>query len=138
MNRDYKILIVDDDERLREIVSGWLIEAGYDVASATNRVTGLRGLDEEHPDVVVTDLSMPVMDGYEFCRRVRQVSTVPVLVFSGVAEKEGRNDSLRMGANDFASKNIGEDEFLRRVANLAVVSRNGNGTAATHVGGAVG
>ena len=121
--RGYRVLVVDDDELLRAMLEGWLTQAGYSVDVATNGAEGMEMLQARTPHVVVTDLSMPVMDGYEFCRRIREAADVPIMVFSGVTEQEGKRDSQRLGANEFAVKNIGMTEFLRRVRHLALNSK---------------
>ncbi len=67
---EYKVLMVDDDELVREMLEDWLRGAGYSAIGAANGSEGLQAVSEYDPDVVITDLSMPVMDGFEFIRPV--------------------------------------------------------------------
>ena len=113
-----KVLLVDDEEPLRNLVQTWLEEAGFIVFGASNGAAGLELLVEKTPDLVVTDLEMPVMGGLEFCSRVRKTSDVPILVLSGTSEEEGRTKSLRAGANEYVSKDTGLTDLLGHINDL--------------------
>ncbi|MBM3934213.1 MAG: response regulator [SAR202 cluster bacterium] len=116
---DIKVLVVDDDELLREMLKGWLHLAGFSVVSAANGEDGLLILEAHRPDVVVTDLTMPVMDGIQFCREARKISDVPILVFSGLPDKECRESAMTAGADGYVVKNIGMSAFISTVEGLA-------------------
>ena len=122
MRSQYKVLVVDDNELLREMLGLWLTNAGYDVVFAVDGAKGLSVMEETDPDLVVTDLSMPIMDGLEFCNRIRERSDVPIIVFSGVEERDRQEECLRAGADRYLLKNTSMREFLETVKNLAVLS----------------
>ena len=112
--------MVDDDELIRSLLAEWLREGGYAALSAADGAEALDVLSAHKPSVVVTDLYMPGMDGLELCRRVRETSDVPILVFSSASEEEGRPESMRAGASDYAVKGITMQDFLRRMRDLVV------------------
>ncbi len=115
---EYKVLIVDDDGLIRNMLADWLEMAGYSVVRADNGASGLAALADCNPDVVITDISMPIVDGFEFCRRVRERSAVPILVFSAQPEQVARDSSLRAGADEYAPKHTRMPELLGRVRAL--------------------
>ena len=87
-------------------------ESAADGAEAVNMISG------HNPSVVVTDLSMPGMDGLGLCRRIRESSDVPILVFTSTLEQEGKRDCIAAGASDHAVKGITMQDFLGRVRGL--------------------
>lgn len=119
----YKVLVVDDDELVRGMLEDWLYSAGYIVATASDGDSGLAAIARHRPDVVITDLSTPAMDGFEFCLRVRKTSDIPVLVFSGVGEKQALKESMELRADSRKTKNNGMTEFLKLVKRLATNGR---------------
>ena len=118
-----KVLVVDDDESVRGMLEAWLYDAGYAVESAANGDAGLGLLREQAPDVLITDILMPAMDGYEFCRLVRETSEVPILVYTSVPENEGKAASLKAGANDYAVKNTSMKAILDRIEALVTAAK---------------
>ena len=113
-----EVMIVEDESIMRGMLETWLQHVGYSVASASSGRDALNMLAEHEPGVVVTDLSMPVMDGYEFCRRARAGSDVPIMVFTGVPEEEGKAASLEAGTNGYAIKNGDIEHFLDCIRSL--------------------
>jgi excisionase family DNA binding protein len=100
------VLIVDDDERLREYVRVNLEAEGYEVREAGNAQEGLDALEEEPPDLILLDVMMPKVDGWEMLRRVQErhgVGSIPVIMFSGKAE-EGAAEAASRGAHGFIGK----------------------------------
>ena len=118
MDSRYKVLIVEDEERLRGVLTEVFENAGYAVATAANGADGLCQLSHQQPDIVLTDLMMPVMDGLEFCNRARLSSDVPIMVLSSVAEEQGRTASFLAGATAYARKSTSMDEILRQADSL--------------------
>lgn len=117
------VLVVEDEQPVQELLITWLDDAGYDVCSASNGVEGLRELYQHRPDLVVADILMPEMDGYEFCRLVREVSRAPIMMLSALGRVEHKIKGLDLGADDYVAKPVGMDEFLARVAALLRRSR---------------
>jgi DNA-binding response OmpR family regulator len=112
------ILIVDDDPAIRKFVQVNLEARGYAVFTADNGENGIRMAEKEKPDLVLLDIVMPEMDGFEVCRRIRQWSQVPVIMLSA---REGENDKdtcAACGANDYMTKPFVLRELLSQVKTL--------------------
>lgn len=115
MNDRARILVVDDEPQLIRVLRTGLKSRGYDVRGASDGESGLESFNEWHPDLVITDLAMPNVDGLEFCRRLRAISQVPIIVLSAKGEEKTKVEALDMGADDFVTKPFGIDELLARV-----------------------
>ncbi len=108
------ILLVDDDEKVRELVRVNLEFEGYVVREAGSAEEGLAALDEEPPDLILLDVQMPRMDGWEMLRRVQErhgVGSIPVIMFSGKAEESGDAASER-GAQAFIGKPFDPQQLI--------------------------
>ena len=113
------VLVVDDEGDIRELLSALLERAGHDVLEAPNGGEALKLIYERHPDLVILDVQMPVLDGWETLTRIREVSQVPVLMLTARAEELDKVRGLRAGADDYITKPFGRQELLARVnANL--------------------
>lgn len=112
------VLVVEDEAPVRELLTAWLAEAGYDTCTAGDGVAGLREVYQRQPDLIVTDIVMPKMDGFEFCRLVKEVSDSPIMFLTGLGEEAKKVKGLNMGADDYVVKPVGMDEFLARVGAL--------------------
>ena len=115
MNDRARILVVDDEPQLIRVLRTGLKSRGYDVRGAADGESGLEIFNEWHPDLVITDLAMPNIDGLEFCRRLRAISQVPIIVLSAKGEEKTKVEALDIGADDFVTKPFGIDELLARV-----------------------
>lgn len=115
MNDPPRILVVDDEPQLTRVLRTGLKSRGYDVRAAADGLAGFETFTDWHPDLVITDLAMPVMDGLELCRRVREISPVPIIVLSAKGEEKTKVEALDLGADDFITKPFGIDELLARV-----------------------
>jgi two-component system, OmpR family, KDP operon response regulator KdpE len=115
MNERARILVVDDEPQLIRVLRTGLKSRGYDVLGASEGESGLEIFSEWHPDLVITDLAMPNVDGLEFCRRLRAISQVPIIVLSAKGEEKTKVAALDIGADDFVTKPFGIDELLARV-----------------------
>ena len=115
MNDRARILVVDDEPQLIRVLRTGLKSRGYDVRGASDGESGLETFSEWHPDLVITDLAMPNVDGLEFCRRLRAMSQVPIIVLSAKGEEKTKVEALDIGADDFVTKPFGIDELLARV-----------------------
>ena len=101
------VLIVDDDERLREYVRVNLEAEGYVVREASSADEGLAALDEESPDLILLDVMMPKVDGWEMLQRVQEkhgVGAIPVIMFSGKVDEESAAEATSRGAQGFIGK----------------------------------
>ena len=110
-----KILVVDDEPQLTRVLRTGLKSRGYDVRAAADGLAGFEAFNDWHPDLVITDLAMPNVDGLELCRRLRAVSQVPIIVLSAKGEEKTKVEALDLGADDFVTKPFGIDELLARV-----------------------
>jgi len=115
MTNQARILVVDDEPQLTRVLRTGLKSRGYDVRAAADGLAGFEAFNDWHPDLVITDLAMPNVDGLELCRRLRAVSTVPIIVLSAKGEEKTKVEALDLGADDFVTKPFGIDELLARV-----------------------
>ncbi len=111
----YRILIVDDDAMAREILKRILEHGGYEVMTAGSGPEALRKLHEGIPHLVVVDLMMPAMDGFELCRRIKSHLDVPIMILSAVASVESKVEGLQMYAEDYVVKPFEKEELMARV-----------------------
>jgi excisionase family DNA binding protein len=115
------VLIVDDDERLREYVRVNLEAEGYAVSEAATAEEGLRVLEEATPDLVLLDVMMPQVDGWEMLRRVQErhgVGTIPVIMFSGKVDEESPGVAASRGATGFIGKPFDPRELIDQTRQL--------------------
>ena len=115
MSDQPRILVVDDEPQLTRVLRTGLKSRGYDVRAAADGLAGFEAFTDWHPDLVITDLAMPNVDGLELCRRVRAISQVPIIVLSAKGEEKTKVEALDLGADDFVTKPFGIDELLARV-----------------------
>jgi two-component system KDP operon response regulator KdpE len=115
MNEKQRILIVDDEPQITRVLRRSLISHGYDVHSAADGESALETFGDWRPDLVITDLSMPNVNGIELCRRLRRLSAVPIVVLSVKGEEKTKVEALDAGADDYVTKPFGMDELLARV-----------------------
>ena len=110
-----KILVIDDEEIIREVLSRLLESAGYTVRTAADGPEGLRGCFSWQPHLVMLDVLMPGMDGWELLGRIREMSDTPVIMLTALGEEHERVHGLRSGADDYVAKPFGDEELLARV-----------------------
>jgi two-component system KDP operon response regulator KdpE len=109
------ILVVDDDPSIRQTLTREIALAGYDAISAADGVEGKAVFEERRPDLVITDLAMPRMDGLGLLAAVRKVDATPVLVLSVRGEEEDKVRALDLGADDYVTKPFSLRELFARV-----------------------
>ena len=114
-NNKYKILIVEDDRGIANFVQTVLETNGYQVIGADRCSQGILVFSSHVPDLVILDLGLPDMDGEEFIRQIRIISSVPILVLSARTEERDKVSALDLGANDYITKPFGTAELLARV-----------------------
>ena len=115
MEAKQRILVVDDEPQITRVLRRSLITQGYDVHIASDGESALQTFGDWPPDLVVTDLAMPNMNGLELCRRLRTISQVPIIVLSVRGEEKTKVEALDCGADDYVTKPFGMDELLARV-----------------------
>src|SRR3954469_9185690 len=123
VNERPRILVVDDDEDIRLLLREPLERAGYTVDEAADGRAALRNLFAVPPALVILDVSMPGLDGYETLERIRDLSEVPVIMLTARAEELEKVRGLRGGADDYVAKPFGRQELLARVQ--ALLRRSG-------------
>ena len=110
-----RVLVVDDAGDIRGLVRELLQRAGYEVSEASDGAEGLKLFYAEHPDLVILDVSMPGMDGWETLERIRELSDVPVMMLTANAQELDKVRGLQAGADDYVTKPFGRQELLARV-----------------------
>src|SRR4051794_2965862 len=113
-----KIFVVDDEQQIVRVLKRALEAAGFAVQSALSAKNALDAIQLWTPDVVITDLAMPEMDGIELCRKVREFSQVPIVVLSVKGDEQAKVQALDSGADDYVTKPFGMGELLARVRAL--------------------
>ena len=114
-----KILVVDDDPVLAELVQYTLEVEGYIVVTAKDGQDGMRKFHTERPDLVVLDVTMPKLNGYDVCQRIREMSDIPILMLTAQGREQDIVKGFALGADDYVTKPFRIKEFAARVkANL--------------------
>lgn len=117
----HKVLVIDDEAVLVETIAYNLEQAGYQVVTAADGVSGLAALSREMPDLIILDLMLPEMDGLDFCRQVRReknTATIPIMMLTARGEEIDKVVGLEVGADDYVTKPFGRRELLARVRAL--------------------
>lgn len=115
MSDPKRVLVVDDESQITRVLRQSLTAHRYDVRTASDGVSALDTFHDWHPDLVITDLQMPEMDGIEFCRAIRKESELPIIVLSVRGEERTKVEALDAGADDYVTKPFGIEELLARV-----------------------
>ena len=110
-----KILIVDDDENIAELISLYLTKECYDTKTVGDGESALEELDSYHPDLILLDIMLPGIDGYEVCRRVRAKGQTPIIMLSAKGEVFDKVLGLELGADDYMEKPFDAKELVARV-----------------------
>ena len=115
MTSKVKILLIEDEEDVIVLLRFRLEQEGYEILSAANGVEGLRILQQEHPHLVLLDVMMPRMNGWETCKRIRQYSDVPIIMLTALGQETDKVRGLEMGADDYVTKPFSLAELIARV-----------------------
>lgn len=129
-----KVLVVDDDRVLADVVAFTLRRDGFDVIQAYDGVSGLQRWSNDQPDLIILDVNMPKMDGFEVCKRVRMESETPIILLTVREEEDDIVSGLEIGADDYIIKPFSPRQLVARVK--AILRRAGSQPPATelHVG----
>jgi two-component system KDP operon response regulator KdpE len=125
------ILVVDDERRYRELLEMNLSRRGYRVLQAGDGLAALNQIEQKTPDLVMLDLMLPDMDGYEVCRRIREYSSVPIIMLTAKAEQAEKVRGLAIGADDYVTKPFSAEEVLARVVAVLRRAEAGRGETAS-------
>ncbi len=118
-----KILVVDDEMKIARLVRDYLTEAGFDVALASTGPAAVAAARSDRPDLVILDLGLPGMDGYDVTRAIRGKSAIPIIMLTARSEETDRIVGLELGADDYVVKPFSPRELVARVK--AVLRRTG-------------
>ena len=114
-----KILVIDDEKAIADIIKFNLKKEGYDVITANDGEEGITKVFTENPDLILLDIMMPKVDGYEVCKKVREKISTPIIMLTARAEEVDKVLGLELGADDYVTKPFGIRELIARVkANL--------------------
>jgi DNA-binding response OmpR family regulator len=113
--KQFRVLVVDDEQRILNFLSSKLKVSGYDVLTASNGVEALEQVQAQEPDLVVLDVLMPKMDGFETLKELRTFSSVPVIILSAKGTNADKVKGLHLGADDYLAKPFSPDELIARI-----------------------
>ena len=112
---DSTILIIDDDEKLNRLLTDFLSEFGFKTLTAIHPEDGLKKLNRKSPDLVILDVMLPGMDGFEVCKRIRQHSLVPIIMLTARGDLMDKVVGLELGADDYLPKPFEPRELVARI-----------------------
>lgn len=110
-----RILIVDDDENIAELISLYLVKECFDTEMAANGEEALKKFESYHPHLILLDIMLPGIDGYDVCREIRKKSNVPIIMLSAKGEVFDKVLGLKIGADDYMVKPFDSNELVARV-----------------------
>ncbi len=113
-----KILVIEDEAKIADICQDYLASAGFEVLRACDGVRGLDIAHREHPDLIILDLMLPGMDGWDVCRELRRESNVPIIMLTARVEEADKLIGLELGADDYVTKPFSPRELVARVRAL--------------------
>ena len=128
------ILIIDDDQKLNDLLKGFLRDFGFSVLAATHPEKGLKKLRQKAPDLIILDVMLPGMDGFEVCRKIRQQSAVPIIMLTARGELMDKVVGLELGADDYLPKPFEPRELVARIQNVLKRSADSHSLEVYEVG----
>ena len=118
-----KILVIDDDTELLDLAETWLQNTGYEPFTAGDGIEGLQRVYSSRPDLILLDINMPRMDGWEVCRRIRDMCDIPIIMTSVNGQEADKLRAFGLGVDDYVTKPFNFSELMARVE--AVLRRSG-------------
>ena len=118
-----KILVVDDTRLILNLTTMSLVKAGFEVVTAANGQEALERVRTEHPDLIILDIMMPIMDGFEACRRLKEdkdTCAIPVIFLTAKGQEADRSKGLDVGAVDFITKPFSPRRLVEKVSQYLV------------------
>ncbi len=125
-DKKFTILIVEDNQENLDLLVYFLHPQGYEIISAMDGLSALKKVEEEHPDIILLDIMLPKMDGYEVCTRLKQspdTKFIPIIMLTALKELKDKVKALEVGADDFLSKPFENVELLARVKSLLRIKK---------------
>ncbi|HTY07570.1 MAG TPA: response regulator [Candidatus Edwardsbacteria bacterium] len=116
-----KIMVVDDEPYIARVIKFKLEQEGYTVISANDGITGLNKIKEEKPDMVLLDVMMPGMSGYEVCQKIKgdaELAGIPVVILTAKGQERDREQGFSMGASDYITKPFSPNRLLELVKSI--------------------
>lgn len=116
-----KILIVEDDPSFSRAINHIIQKEGYDVITASNGMAGLRMAKDENPDLLILDVMLPGLDGFEICHQLRQeplTENLPIIMLSAKGQEIDRTTGLKVGANEYLTKPVDRALLLEKITSL--------------------
>ena len=116
-----KILIVEDDPSFSRAINHIVEKEGYEVITASNGMTGLRMAKEDNPDLLILDVMLPGLDGFEICSRLRQdppTTKLPIIMLSAKGQEADKTTGLKVGANEYLTKPVDRTLLLEKMTSL--------------------
>ena len=110
-----RVLVVDDEASIRKFVRSSLQQEGYEPIEASDGEQALQAMEQTIPELVILDITMPKLDGMEVCRRIREWSSVPIIMLSARQDERDKVQALRLGADDYLAKPFSIEELIARV-----------------------
>jgi two-component system KDP operon response regulator KdpE len=110
-----RVLVVEDDPNIVDLIRSNLTVRGFDTVVSTDGSRAMQLLETEQPDIVLLDLMLPEVDGFELCRQIRERSTIGVIVVSARGGERDKVTALNVGADDYMTKPFSIDELLARI-----------------------
>lgn len=121
-----EVLIIEDEPHIQRLIATALERAGYQPLLASDGLEGLRAFFQHQPDLVILDIMLPHMDGWELCKRIREVSETPIVVLSAAGREDDKVRGLEAGADDYVLKPFSGRELVARVASVLRRARSGS------------
>lgn len=118
MTNKRKILVIDDDEKLNQLLTDYLAKFGFQVLAYTHPQKGLSAIKKEQPDLIILDIMLPDMDGFEVCQKIRRDYTIPIIMLTARGEVTDRIVGLEIGADDYLPKPFEPRELVARIQSI--------------------
>lgn len=118
MARKTKILVIDDDQKLNQLLTDYLNKFNFQVNAYTHPENGIRAIKKEQPDLIILDIMLPDMDGFEVCKKIRQDYSVPIIMLTARGEVTDRVVGLELGADDYLPKPFEPRELVARIQTI--------------------
>ncbi len=112
------ILIIDDDEKLNHLLGKFLKDFGYDLVSAITPSSGFKRIKEKKPDLIILDVMLPEMDGFEVCKTIRRTSRIPIIMLTARGDLTDKVVGLELGADDYLPKPFEPRELVARIQSI--------------------
>ena len=113
-----KVLLVDDEENIVDVCSRYLVREGFDVSTASNGIEAIKRYHSFNPDIVILDIMMPEMDGWQVAEKIREDHDTPIIMLTALGQEKDRIYGLTIGADDYVTKPFSPRELLLRVKNV--------------------